>query len=107
MNEASNVEKYGNNKIFNLNFRFPNEDNINLTFILGTTKSVNNGITEYRSKVIGVATCGNVYNYCITLCAFSDKNTEIENHNSEFENGYKLGKEIREFEKGIQTALEE
>ena len=32
---------------------------------------------------------------------------QIESDNTEFENGYKLGKEIREFENGIQAALEE
>lgn len=107
-NEASNVEKYGaDNKIFSVYFRFPNEDSMSFNFVLGSTKSVNNGVTEYRGKVIGVATCGSVDTFCITLCAFSNKKTEIENYNTEFENGYKLGKEIREFENGIQTALEE
>ena len=108
INEASNLEKYGtDNKIFNLNFRFPNYDTINLTFIFGTTKSVNNGVTEYEAKVIGVATCGNEDNLCATLCVLGNKKIQIESDNTEFENGYKLGKEIREFENGIQAALEE
>ena len=108
INEASNLEKYGtDNKIFNLNFRFPNYDTINLTFIFGTTKSVNNGVTEYKAKVIGVATCGNEDNLCATLCVLGNKKIQIEHDTTEFENGYKLGKEIREFENGIQAALEE
>ena len=108
MNEQSNVEKYGKeNKIFNLNFRFPNYDTINLTFIFGTTKNVNNGVTEYKAKLIGVATCGNEDNLCATLCVLGNKNIQIESDTTEFENGYKLGKEIREFENGIQAALEE
>ena len=108
MNERSNLEKYGEeNKIFSLNFRFPNYDTINLTFIFGTTKNVNNGVTEYKAKVIGVATCGNEDNLCTTLCVLGNKNIQIESDTTEFENGYKLGKEIREFENGIQAALEE
>ena len=108
MNEPSNVEKYGeDNKIFNLNFRFPNYDTINLTFVFGTTKSVNNGVTEYKAKLIGVATCGNEDNLCATLCVLGNKKIQIESDNTEFEDGYKLGKEIREFENGIQAALEE
>ena len=108
MNERSNLEKYGEeNKIFSLNFRFPNYDTINLTFIFGTTKNVNNGVTEYKAKLIGVATCGNEDNLCATLCVLGNKNIQIESDTTEFENGYKLGKEIREFENGIQAALEE
>lgn len=108
MNERSNLEKYGEeNKIFSLNFRFPNYDTINITFIFGTTKNVNNGVTEYKAKLIGVATCGNEDNLCATLCVLGNKNIQIESDTTEFENGYKLGKEIREFENGIQAALEE
>lgn len=108
MNEQSNVEKYGEeNKIFSLNFRFPNYDTINLTFIFGTTKNVNNDTIEYQSKVTGLATCGNEDNLCATLCVLGNKKIQIESDNTEFENGYKLGKEIREFENGIQAALEE
>ena len=108
MNERSNLEKYGEeNKIFSLDFRFPNYDTINLTFIFGTTKNVNNGVTEYKAKLIGVATCGNEDNLCATLCVLGNKNIQIEHDTTEFENGYKLGKEIREFENGIQAALEE
>ena len=108
MNERSNLEKYGEeNKIFSLDFRFPNYDTINLTFIFGTTKNVNNGVTEYKAKLIGVATCGNEDNLCATLCVLGNKNIQIESDTTEFENGYKLGKEIREFENGIQAALEE
>ena len=108
MNERSNLEKYGEeNKIFSLNFRFPNYDTINITFIFGTTKNVNNGVTEYKAKLIGVATCGNEDNLCATLCVLGNKNIQIEHDTTEFENGYKLGKEIREFENGIQAALEE
>lgn len=108
MNETSNLEKYGtDNKIFNLNFRFPNEDTINLTFLFGTTKNVNNDTIEYQTKVTGLATCGNEDNLCTTLCVLGNKKIQIESDNTEFENGYKLGKEIREFENGIQTALEE
>ena len=108
MNEASNLEKYGtDNKIFSVYFRFPNYDTISLTFVFGTTKSVNNGVTEYEAKVIGVATCGNEDNLCATLCVLGNKKIQIESDNTEFENGYKLGKEIREFENGIQAALEE
>ena len=108
INEASNLEKYGNdNKIFSVYFRFPNYDTISLTFVFGTTKSVNNGVTEYEAKVIGVATCGNEDNLCATLCVLGNKKIQIESDNTEFENGYKFGKEIREFENGIQAALEE
>lgn len=108
MNEASNLEKYGtDNKIFSVYFRFPNYDTISLTFVFGTTKSVNNGVTEYEAKVIGVATCGNEDNLCATLCVLGNKKIQIESDNTEFENGYKFGKEIREFENGIQAALEE
>ena len=108
MNETSNLEKYGNdNKIFSVYFRFPNYDTISLTFVFGTTKSVNNGVTEYEAKVIGVATCGNEDNLCATLCVLGNKKIQIESDNTEFENGYKFGKEIREFENGIQAALEE
>lgn len=108
MNEASNLEKYGtDNKIFSVYFRFPNYDTISLTFVFGTTKSVNNGVTEYEAKVIGVATCGNEDNLCATLCVLGNKKIQIEHDTTEFENGYKLGKEIREFENGIQAALEE
>ena len=108
MNETSNLEKYGNdNKIFSVYFRFPNYDTISLTFVFGTTKSVNNGVTEYEAKVIGVATCGNEDNLCATLCVLGNKKIQIEHDTTEFENGYKLGKEIREFENGIQAALEE
>lgn len=108
MNETSNLEKYGHdNEIFDLNFRFPNEDTINLTFLFGTTKNVNNNTIEYQAKVTGLATCGNEDNLCTTLCVLGDKKIQIERDNTEFENGYKLGKEIREFENGIQAALEE
>lgn len=108
INEPSNLEKYGHdNKIFSVYFRFPNYDTISLTFVFGTTKSVNNGVTEYEAKVIGVATCGNEDNLCATLCVLGNKKIQIESDNTEFENGYKLGKEIREFETGIQAALEE
>lgn len=108
INEPSNLEKYGHdNKIFSVYFRFPNYDTISLTFVFGTTKSVNNGVTEYEAKVIGVATCGNEDNLCTTLCVLGNKKIQIESDNTEFENGYKLGKEIREFENGIQAALEE
>lgn len=108
MNEPSNLEKYGtDNKIFNLNFRFPNEDTINLTFLFGTTKNVNNDTIEYQTKVTGLATCGNEDNLCTTLCVLGNKKIQIEHDTTEFENGYKLGKEIREFENGIQAALEE
>lgn len=108
INEPSNLEKYGHdNKIFSVYFRFPNYDTISLTFVFGTTKSVNNGVTEYEAKVIGVATCGNEDNLCATLCVLGNKKIQIESDNTEFENGYKLGKEIREFENGIQAALEE
>lgn len=108
MNETSNLEKYGtDNKIFNLNFRFPNYDTINLTFIFGTTKNLNNDTIEYQTKVTGLATCGNEDNLCTTLCVLGNKKIQIERDNTEFENGYKLGKEIREFENGIQAALEE
>lgn len=108
MNEPSNLEKYGtDNKIFNLNFRFPNEDTINLTFLFGTTKNVNNDTIEYQTKVTGLATCGNEDNLCTTLCVLGNKKIQIESDNTEFEDGYKLGKEIREFENGIQAALEE
>ena len=108
INEASNLEKYGHdNKIFSVYFRFPNYDTISLTFVFGTTKSVNNGVTEYEAKVIGVATCGNEDNLCATLCVLGNKKIQIESDNTEFENGYKFGKEIREFENGIQAALEE
>ena len=108
MNEPSNLEKYGtDNKIFNLNFRFPNYDTINLTFIFGTTKNLNNDTIEYQTKVTGLATCGNEDNLCTTLCVLGNKKIQIESDNTEFEDGYKLGKEIREFENGIQAALEE
>ena len=108
INEPSNLEKYGHdNKIFSVYFRFPNYDTISLTFVFGTTKGVNNGVTEYEAKVIGVATCGNEDNLCATLCVLGNKKIQIESDNTEFENGYKLGKEIREFENGIQAALEE
>ena len=108
MNEPSNLEKYGtDNKIFSVYFRFPNYDTISLTFVFGTTKNVNNGVTEYEAKVIGVATCGNEDNLGATLCVLGNKKIQIESDNTEFENGYKLGKEIREFENGIQAALEE
>lgn len=108
INEPSNLEKYGHdNKIFSVYFRFPNYDTISLTFVFGTTKSVNNGVTEYEAKVIGVATCGNEDNLCATLCVLGNKKIQIESDNTEFENGYKFGKEIREFENGIQAALEE
>lgn len=108
INEASNLEKYGtDNKIFSVYFRFPNYDTISLTFVFETTKSVNNGVTEYKAKVIGVATCGNEDNLCATLCVLGNKKIQIEHDTTEFENGYKLGKEIREFENGIQAALEE
>ena len=108
MNEPSNLEKYGtDNKIFNLNFRFPNYDTINLTFLFGTTKNLNNDTIEYQTKVTGLATCGNEDNLCATLCVLGNKKIQIESDNTEFENGYKLGKEIREFENGIQAALEE
>ena len=108
INEPSNLEKYGHdNKIFSVYFRFPNYDTISLTFVFGTTKSVNNGVTEYGAKVIGVATCGNEDNLCATLCVLGNKKIQIESDNTEFENGYKLGKEIRDFENGIQAALEE
>ena len=108
MNEASNLEKYGtDNKIFSVYFRFPNYDTISLTFVFGTTKSVNNGVTEYEAKVIGVATCGNEDNLCATLCVLGNKKIQIESDNTEFENGYKFGKEIREFANGIQAVLEE
>ena len=63
--------------------------------------------TEYEAKVIGVATCGNEDNLCATLCDLGNNKIQIESDNTEFENGYKLGKEIREFENGIQAALEE
>lgn len=108
MNETFNLEKYGHdNEIFNLNFRFPNYDTINLTFLFGTTKNVNNDTIEYQAKVTGLATCGNEDNLCTALCVFGDKKIQIEHDNTEFENGYKMGKEIREFENGIQSALEE
>ena len=108
MNETSNLEKYGHdNKIFDLSFKFPNEDTINLTFLFGTTKNVNNDTIEYQTKVTGLATCGNEDNLCTTLCVLGNKKIQIERDNTEFENGYKLGKEIREFENGIQAALEE
>lgn len=108
INEPSNLEKYGHdNKIFSVYFRFPNYDTISLTFVFGTTKSVNNGVTEYEAKVIGVATCGNEDNLGATLCVLGNKKIQIEHDTTEFENGYKLGKEIREFENGIQAALEE
>ena len=108
MNEASNLEKYGtDNKIFNLNFRFPNYDTINLTFLFRTTKNLNNDTIEYQTKVTGLATCGNEDNLCVTLCVLGNKKIQIESDNTEFEDGYKLGKEIREFENGIQAALEE
>lgn len=108
MNEASNLEKYGtDNKIFSVYFAFPNEDSMSFNFVFGTTKNVNNGLTEYKAKVIGVATCGNEDNLCATLCVLGNKKIQIESDNTEFENGYKLGKEIREFENGIQAALEE
>ena len=108
MNETSNLEKYGHdNKIFDLNFRFTNYDTINLIFIFGTTKNVNNDTIEYQAKVTGLATCGNEDNLCTTLCVLGNKKIQIEHDNTEFENGYKLGKEIREFENGIQAALED